>query len=74
MVNSVRARTRGQFVAHHTPSECLRTGLRRSRTGLCILRRETVSRRRRRAVLRRGNHAPARSQRRKRSETAALSL
>ena len=53
---------------------CLRTSLRRSRTGLCFLRRETISRRRRRAGLRRGNRAPARSQRRKTSETAALNL
>src|SRR5829696_2466804 len=39
----------------HSSSCYVRTGLRRSRTGLCFLRRETVSRRRRRAALRRGN-------------------
>ena len=34
-----------------TRAECLRIGLRRSRTGLCFLRRETISRMQRRTVL-----------------------
>ena len=65
MSNSVRARTW---------AECLRTGSPTSRTGLCILRRETVSGGRDGRCPKRGNRAPARSQRRRPSETAALSL
>lgn len=62
-----------RILSARTRAEC-EPGSDASRTGLCILRRETVSRRRRRAVLKRGNRAPARRQRRKPLETAALSL